>query len=210
MQNTTPLVSAGLVAALATAVLATSCVATAPVAKPPASRIPLAATVPIDLPRYMGHWWVIAHTPYFAEKGKVAGADIYTLRPDGRIDNVYSYRKRFGGKEKQMHAVATVVPGTGNAQWTIAFFGGLLRADYLVLEVAPDYSWALIGQPSRKLAWVFAREPRMGDAELARLLERFRAFGYDPASLQRVPQFVDQQLSGKSTSAQSRVARVRP
>jgi apolipoprotein D and lipocalin family protein len=136
----------------------------------------------------MGRWWVIAHTPYFAEKGKVAAADIYTLRPDGKIDNVYAYRKRFGGKEKQMHALATVVPGTGNSQWKIAFFGGLVRADYLVLEVAPDYSWALIGQPSRKLAWVFARQPNMGDAELARLLAKFPAYGYDPARLQRVPQ----------------------
>ena len=91
-----------------------------------------------------------------------------------------------------MRGVATVVPGTGNAQWKIAFFGGLLHADYQVLEVAPDHSWALIGQPSRKLAWVFAREARMSDAELARLLERLRAFGYDPARLERVPQFADQ------------------
>jgi apolipoprotein D and lipocalin family protein len=147
----------------------------------------------LDLPRYMGRWWVIAHTPYFAEKGKVAAADIYTLRPDGKIDNVYAYRKRFGGEEKQMHAVGTVLPRTGNRQWKIAFFGGLLRADYLVLEVAPDYSWALIGQPSRKLAWVFAREARMDDATLAALLAKFPAYGYDPARLERVPQFADQQ-----------------
>jgi apolipoprotein D and lipocalin family protein len=186
-----------LAMALAGLVLATAVVATAAVARDTArgtvrgvasSAAPLKATVLLDLPRYMGRWWVIAHTPYFAERGKVAAADIYTLRADGRIDNVYAYRKRLGGPEKQMHAVATVVPGTGNAQWTIAFFGGLLRADYLVLEVAPDYSWALIGQPSRKLAWVFARQPHMDDAALARLLAKFPAYGYDPARLERVPQ----------------------
>jgi apolipoprotein D and lipocalin family protein len=149
---------------------------------------PLRSSVQLDLPRYMGRWWVVAHTPYFAEKGKVATADIYTLRPDGKIANTYVYRKHFGGKEKQMHGVATVVPGTGNGQWRIGFFGGLLRADYLVLEVAPDYSWALIGQPSRKLAWVFSREPIMDDAQLARLLAKFPAYGYDPARLERVPQ----------------------
>jgi apolipoprotein D and lipocalin family protein len=92
-----------------------------------------------------------------------------------------------------MHAVGTVLPRTGNRQWKIAFFGGLLRADYLVLEVAPDYSWALIGQPSRKLAWVFAREARMDDATLAALLAKFPAYGYDPARLERVPQFANQQ-----------------
>ncbi|CAN5255844.1 lipocalin family protein [soil metagenome] len=188
MRKTLLLAAAGVVA-VATLAAAT----TAALAKPRTSPSPLAPTIQLDLPSYMGRWWVIAHTPYFAEKGKVATADIYTLRPDGRIDNVYAYRKRFGGEEKQMHGVATVVPGTGNAQWKIAFFGGLLHADYQVLELAPDKSWALIGQPSRKLAWVFAREPRMDDAVLMPLLERFRTYGYDPARLKRVPQFADQQ-----------------
>lgn len=173
---------------LAAAVLVILALATTAFAKPP----PLTSSVQLDLPRYMGRWWVIAHTPYFAEKGKIATADIYALRPDGKIDNVFAYRKQFGGEEKTMHAIGTVIPGTGNSQWKIAFFGGLLRADYLVLEVAPDYSWALIGQPSRKLAWVFAREPRMDDTELARLLARFPAYGYDPTRLERVPQFADQ------------------
>jgi apolipoprotein D and lipocalin family protein len=185
-----------LATALTGLVLATAVLATAALARSPAdgARLPpLKSAVQLDLPRYMGRWWVIAHTPYFAEKGKVATADVYTLRADGRIDNVYAYRKRFGGPEKRMHAIATVTPGTGNAQWTIAFFGGLLRADYLVLEVAPDYSWALVGQPSRKLAWVFAREPRMDDATLARLLAKFPAYGYDPARLQRVPQVAERQ-----------------
>ena len=174
---------------LAAASLVVLALATTALAKPP----PLSSSVQLDLPRYMGRWWVIAHTPYFAEKGKIASADIYALRPDGKIDNVFAYRKRFGGEEKKMHATGTVIPGTGNNQWKIAFFGGLLRADYLVLEVAPDYSWALIGQPARKLAWVFARQPRMDDAELGRLLARFPAYGYDPTRLKRVPQFAGQQ-----------------
>ena len=184
MKNTPLLAAVGLFAVVITVL------ATAVFASPKAP--PLTSAVQLDLPRYMGRWWVIAHTPYFAENGKVAAADIYKLRPDGRIDNVYAYRKRFGGQEKQMHALATVVPGTGNSQWKIAFFGGLLRANYLVLEVAPDYSWALIGQPSRKLAWVFAREPRMDDVQLARLLAKFPAYGYDPARLKRVPQVAGQ------------------
>lgn len=61
------------------------------------------------------------------------------------------------------------------------------------LDVAPHYSWALIGQPCRKLAWVSAREPRMDDAKLATVLAKFPSYGYDPKRLKRVPQFVDQQ-----------------
>jgi lipocalin len=35
---------------------------------------------------------------------------------------------------------------------------------------------------------VFARQPHMDDAALARLLAKFPAYGYDPARLERVPQ----------------------
>src|SRR5689334_18978528 len=121
MRNASSFAATGLV-------LLTLALSTASTAQAAPKPEPLRSSVQLDLPRYMGRWWVIAHTPYFAEKGKVATADIYTLRPDGKIDNVYAYRKRFGGKEKQMHALATVVPGTGNSQWRIGFFGGLLRA----------------------------------------------------------------------------------
>jgi apolipoprotein D and lipocalin family protein len=153
---------------------------------------PLTTTAKLDLERYMGRWWVIANIPYFAEKGKVATADIYTLREDGRIDNVYAYRKAFDKPEKTTEAIASVVPGTDNAQWVIAFFGGLVKADLLVLDVVPDYSWALIGHPKRKMAWIFAREQAMDDAQYQALRARFKDFGYDPAQLQRVPQFPEQ------------------
>ena len=157
-----------------------------------AAEPPLRSTLQLDLGRYMGRWWVIGHVPYFAERGKVATADVYALRPDGRISNTYVYRKAFGEAEKSMHGVATVVPGTGNAQWRIAFFGGLVKADYLVLEVSPDYQWALIGEPRRKLAWIFSRDPVVDDARFAELRGRFAAYGYDTQRIVRVPQRSEQ------------------
>jgi apolipoprotein D and lipocalin family protein len=152
----------------------------------------LTTTASVDLERYMGRWWVIANIPYFAEKGKVATADIYALRPDGKISNVYEYRKGFDKPQKTMNGVATVVPDSNNAQWRIAFFAGLVKADYLVLEVAPDYSWALIGHPGRKLAWIFSREQAMDEVTYQRLRTRFARYGYDTAQIQRVPQFPEQ------------------
>ena len=153
---------------------------------------PLTTTAKVDLNRYMGRWWVIANIPYFAEKGKVATADVYALREDGRIANVYAYRKAFDQPEKETKAVARVVPGTDNAQWQIAFFGGLLKADLLILEVAPDYSWALIGHPKRKMGWVFSRTQAMDDAQYQALRGKFAGYGYDTALFQRVPQFAAQ------------------
>ena len=153
---------------------------------------PLTSSADVDLERYMGRWWVISHIPYFAENGKVATADIYALKPDGNIDNVFAYRKAFDQPEKRMQATAHVYPGTRNTHWQVRFWGGLIRAQLLILEVSPDYRWALIGNPDRSLAWVFARDPVMDDATLSGLQEKLRAYGYDPAALKRVPQTPDQ------------------
>jgi len=152
---------------------------------------PLTHHAEIDLTRYMGAWHVIANIPYFAERGKVATRDVYTLDAEGNVATTYVYRKEFGGPEKTTDSLGVVQPGSHNARWIVRFFW-LVRADYLVLEVAPDYSWALVGQPSRKLGWVLARDAAMSDRQYAELLQKFASFGYDPARFQRVPQFPEQ------------------
>jgi len=149
---------------------------------------PLADAHPhIDLQRYMGAWYVIANVPYFAERGNVASRDVYALDKEGRVETTYVYRKSFDRPEKTVKSVATVVPGTDDSRWVVKFFG-LFRTDYWILDIAPDYSWALIGQPDHKLGWVLARNPAMDEATYRSLLERFRGFGYDTAAFERVPQ----------------------
>ncbi|MEP6482972.1 MAG: lipocalin family protein [Rudaea sp.] len=151
----------------------------------------LSTTAKVDLPRYMGAWSVIANVPYFAEKGKVASRDVYKLDSDGNVDTTYVYRKSFDGPEKTIGSIGLVQKDSNNAFWRVRFLG-LFRADYLILDIAPDYSWALIGQRSRKLGWILARNPMMDDATYTPLLEKFRGFGYDTTKFARVAQFKEQ------------------
>lgn len=152
---------------------------------------PLKTSAKVDLQRYMGAWYVIANIPYFAERGKVATRDVYTLDAGGNVATSYLYRKSFDGPEKSAASLGVVQPGSSGAYWIVHLLW-LIRADYLVLEVAPDYSWALVGQPSRKLGWVLARDPRMDATLYSLLLDKFRGYGYDTARFARVPQFVEQ------------------
>lgn len=145
----------------------------------------------LDLPRFMGRWWVIANIPYFAERGKVASSDNYTLRDDGGIDVVYAYKSSFDeSAERTLRATARPL-SPSNAHWKQRFFG-VFSVQLQVLEVDPDYRWTLIGNPKRSLAWVFAREPMMSSTAYATVVERLRAHGYDPGDLRRVPQHPDQ------------------
>ena len=146
---------------------------------------------PVDLPRFMGAWHVIAHVPYFGERGHVASRDEYTLREDGRIGVHYAYQEGFGEPVKTLDSRATVKDGTGNRRWTTWIFG-VIPTKFRILEVAPDYSWALIDYPGRDLAWVFARTADMGDAQYAELVDKMRGHGVDTDKLVRVPQLAEQ------------------
>ncbi len=153
----------------------------------------LASTASVDLQRYMGAWHVIGRVDYFGERGDVASEDVYSLNDKGNVDTVYRYRKSFdeGDKVKTLTSVGLVQPESSNAFWRIRFFG-IFKADYLVLEVADDYSWALIGQPNRKLAWIFARNPKMSDPLYAELIEKMRNYGYETSKILRVAQVPEQ------------------
>ncbi len=151
----------------------------------------LVNAAPIDLPRFMGRWHVIAHVPYFAERGHVASVDEYTLRPDGRIGVHYTYRTSFSEPEKSLDSSATVKANTGNREWTTWFFR-VVPTKYRILEVAPDYSWALIDYPGRDLAWIFARAPVIDEVLYRDLEQRLSGHGVNVDKVRRVPQVADQ------------------
>ncbi|MBD8525089.1 lipocalin family protein [Pseudomarimonas arenosa] len=146
-----------------------------------------APAIEIDLPRFMGTWYVIAHVPYWLEEGKLTARDVYRLREDGRIDNDYVFKRRWDGPEHRWQGVSTVQPGSGGAHWQVQFVWPF-KSDLHVLEVSADYQWALLSNPRRDLAWVFHRQAEVDEAELQDWLTRLSAYGVDPTELRRVEQ----------------------
>ncbi len=146
---------------------------------------------PIDLPRFMGRWHVISHVPYFGERGHVASVDEFTLRDDRDIGVRYFYRTGFSQPLQMRLARATVKAGTGGREWT-AWLLRVAPAKYRILEVAPDYAWALVVHPDSDLAWILAREPVMDDTLYADLERRMRSHGVNTDKLRRVPQVPEQ------------------
>jgi apolipoprotein D and lipocalin family protein len=157
----------------------------------PRADVPL-QTAPVDLPRYMGRWYVIANIPYFAERGFVGSHAQWTLREDGRIDDEFvGYKNGFDQPQTHHQFLDTVVPGTGNGQWSVQLFWPI-RVTQLTLYVDPDYRHTLLGYPGKNLGWVFSREPHMTDQTYRTLLARFDAMGYDTSRFRRVPQSPEQ------------------
>lgn len=172
----------GLAAALALA----GCAGKSPNPNPRASNELRLATV--DLPKYMGHWYVIANIPYAAEKDYVGGQAEWTLRDDGRIDDTYSGRRGgFDAPETRRSFVDTVVPGSGNARWHMQMFWPV-SATQLTLYVDPMYQTTILGYPDKSRGWIFARTPYITEAKYQEMLTRLEEQGYDITRFRRVPQ----------------------
>jgi apolipoprotein D and lipocalin family protein len=150
---------------------------------------PLRTVAHVDLPRYMGDWFVIGEIPYFAEKDCVDSIESYALRPDGKIDNWFTCRKKSfdAPLERKATAVATVVDTTSNAVWRIKFFK-IISVKYLVLDLDPDYQWVAVGHPSRRYGWIMARSKTLDEATYQKILRGLGDQGYDTSKFQKVPQ----------------------
>ncbi len=141
----------------------------------------------VDLPRFMGNWYVVARIPNAIERGHMASRDLYTLRDDGKIDVHYVWRTGADQPEKALDIIATVLPSTGNREWRMRFFK-VVPTRQRILEIAPDGSWALLDSPGRDLAWIFSRKPMLDDALYVDLRRRLKAHGVDTDKVWRVPQ----------------------
>lgn len=153
-----------------------------------ASQPPLKTVEHLDLDRYLGRWYVIAHIPYWLEEGKVASYDSYARRPDGRLQNDFTFRRdRLDAPEETWKGTAKVVNTQSNAEWSVQFVWPF-TASYLVIDLDPDYRWAVIGHPSRRLLWVLARERQLDEATYQAILQRAAGQGYQPEQVRKVPQ----------------------
>jgi apolipoprotein D and lipocalin family protein len=150
---------------------------------------PLRTVTQVDLPRYMGDWYVIANIPYFAERNCFASIESYALRADGKIDNWFRCRKKSfdAALERKANAIATVEDKTSNAVWSVRFFH-FISVKYLILDLDPDYQWVAVGHPSRRYGWIMARSKSLDQATYRSILRSMSEQGYDPERFEMVPQ----------------------
>ncbi len=151
---------------------------------------------PVDLPRFMGDWYVIsaipihfALLPMFSEKDAHNGIETYNLTADGVIETTYTFRRgSFDGPERRFTPKARVANPPVNSEWKMKFDWYLPAADFLILHLDEDYQRTVIGVPDRKYVWIMSRTPEMPPDEYGRLLDKLAGLGYDTSLITPVPQ----------------------
>lgn len=143
----------------------------------------------VDMDRFMTKWFVIAGRLTSFENGAHNAIESYSWNEKkDRIDIDFTMRKdSFDGKLKSIPQKGWVKNYKTNAHWKISPFWPL-KFNYLIIDLADDYSWTVIGVPSQKWVWIMAKDWDMKDDKLNLIINRIKEMGYSIKDINRVPQ----------------------
>lgn len=171
-----------LIPLLAFTLLGTGCSST--------EKRPLPRAPSVDVPRFMGDWYVIANIPTRPEREAYDAVETYSMRPDKRIQTTFTFRKgSFSAPLKTMHPIGRVEKEGNGAVWGMQFVWPI-HAEYIIAWVDEGYEQSIVGRTKRDYVWYMARTPQVSDEDYAQAVQRIAAMGYDIRKLRRVPQSV--------------------
>jgi len=130
----------------------------------------------VELEKYLGKWYEIAHLPAKFQEGCNETTATYTLSKDGSISVLNQSIKN--GKMKQAKGKAKVVDRKSNAKLKVTFFWPFY-GDYWIIALGNDYDYAVVGTPNRKYLWILSRTPQMDDKLYSQLIEYAKSKGFD-------------------------------
>ena len=132
----------------------------------------------LDLNRYLGEWYEIARFDHSFERGIELSKANYTLNADGTIKVENSGIK--AGKPK-------IAIGKGKrtdmpALLRVSFFGPFY-ADYRVMMIDMEYTYALVGSGGADYLWILSRTSVLPDSAKSELVDEAKRRGYDTDKL---------------------------
>jgi apolipoprotein D and lipocalin family protein len=142
---------------------------------------PLLNTVSdVDISKYLGTWHAVARIPNRFEKDCLQSKAEYSLNSDGTLGVTNSCPTKEG---KTLKVIGKAwVSSESNAKLKVGFFKILgwypefARGDYWIIGLGPldaekNYSYSVVGEPSRKYGWILSRNTSLEKASLDEAFE---------------------------------------
>lgn len=147
----------------------------------------IATVKQVDLPRFMGDWYVIAAIPTAIETKSFNAIENYKLNADGTIATTFTFNKdALNGSVKKYEPKGFVRANSGNALWGMQFIWPI-KAEYRIAYLDENYQRTIIARNARDYVWIMARTPQMSDADYQVLVNLVKGWGYDTSKLRKVP-----------------------
>jgi apolipoprotein D and lipocalin family protein len=143
-------------------------------------------TVPyVDLSKYAGKWYEVASYPMSFQKGCHCTTAEYTLSEKGYVivENRCN-RNSVNGPESYIKGRAFVEKNSGNSKLKVQFFWPF-RAKYWIIDLADDYSYAVVSHPNRQTLWILSRSPKMENLIYENILAGLREKKFDVSRLKK-------------------------
>lgn len=146
----------------------------------------------VDLERYSGTWYEVARYPNSFQSDCGAVRATYTLKSH-RVAVLNECRLEGQGKKvKSAKGTAFVVDEQSQSKLKVSFVPllrhfGAFAGEYWILELDPDYLYALVGDSKRKFLWILSRTPEIPESVLEEYKFLAKQKGFDPEKLQVTP-----------------------
>ena len=142
----------------------------------------------LDLHKFQGVWYEIAHNPWFPEKNCFAMIAHYKLIEDSKIEVTNICRKHgFNGEISKIVGKAWLVDQSITSKWEVQFIWPF-SLDYWVIDLEENFNYAVIGEPDKENFWILSRKPIMEKGLLAKIIAQSKMKGYDLSNLILTPQ----------------------
>lgn len=144
----------------------------------------------VDLQKYTGTWYEIARLPNrFQQRCAGDVTATYTLLDNGQIEVVNRCRKENGEFIEAVGRARRAEKDGPDSKLEVRFAPRILSwlpfvwGDYWIIDLDPDYRYAVVGDPARKYLWILARETEVNSEILDSILYRANEQGYDISAL---------------------------
>jgi len=141
----------------------------------------------LDVPKFMGKWYVIAHIPTFLDRGTVNNTEEYQYdAAKHTVDVTFSYTNAERTKTSQVKQLG--LPNEIGTEWKLKIAYVPVKLPYMIAECTEDYSRCLVSEPGRSFLYFMARTPSIPEEELNNWQIKAMKLGFDSDKIMKVPQ----------------------
>lgn len=145
----------------------------------------------IDPARYAGVWFEAARKPTFFQRRCARSTAEYQLLPDGKLSVLNTCSKTDGSKSS-ISGSATSLNPPANSRFEVRFNKFVTKliprsrnGNYWIYDLAPDYSWAIVGTEKKNYLWILTRTEDLASSSVDALIAKAADLGFDTSDVIR-------------------------
>lgn len=136
-----------------------------------------------DVDRYLGTWYEIARLDHGFERGLEKVTAHYSLRADGGIRVVNRGFDVARGEWKQAVGKGYFIDDRRTGRLKVSFFGPFYGSYNIIALDHAEYRYAMVCGPDTSYLWILAREPRLDQQIMDKLVAQAHTLGFDTSGL---------------------------